>query len=169
MHTFRDNKGRKWSIKLNYRTAKMVTEELDINLFALDYGEPSLFTRLFTDGVLMIELLYTVCHDEIQFREKDMDVFKFATAMESQPTESSKDHVDYLGIARMAFLDTLSDFFRRLGSLGQAVLIDVQSSQMRAVIAELVQAGEPQDDVSIASVDSPESTESTPETIPGES
>ncbi len=60
MRTFTDNAGRTWTLSLSFGAVKRVRGLLDVNLLELDKGEPPLLTRLGTDPILLVDVIFAV-------------------------------------------------------------------------------------------------------------
>ena len=60
MRTFTDNAGRTWTLSLSFGAVKRVRGLLDVNLLELDKGDPPLLTRLGTDPILLVDVIFAV-------------------------------------------------------------------------------------------------------------
>ena len=64
MNTFRDNKGRQWTCRVDYAALRRVRDTLGINLADTavnDKGENVILTRIASDPVLLVDVLFLVC------------------------------------------------------------------------------------------------------------
>ncbi len=65
MKNFRDNKDREWTVSVNVTTVKRVKDLLDVDLMTLvaEDANPTehLLYRLYTDPVLLCDVVYVVC------------------------------------------------------------------------------------------------------------
>ena len=62
MQSFTDNAGRTWTLALTYGSAKRVKGLLgdDVDLLALEQGDPPLLTRLGTDVMLLCDVIFAL-------------------------------------------------------------------------------------------------------------
>lgn len=60
MHAFTDTTGRIWELSLTIGAAKRVKGLLNVDLLDLSGGNPPLITRLHTDAMLLVDVIYAV-------------------------------------------------------------------------------------------------------------
>ena len=66
MKTFRDNAGRVWNVAIDANAIREVRSRLDINLLSLPERDFELLTRLTTDLVLLVDVLFVVCRRQAE-------------------------------------------------------------------------------------------------------
>jgi len=102
MKQFKDAKGDTWSVIVNGGTIKRAMDLLNIDLGDPLAGKPPLLTRIDTEILLLIDLLFVVCLPQADQREiKDAE---FAERLEG----------DALYAAHEALLEALADVFQKL-------------------------------------------------------
>jgi len=108
MKTFKDSTGREWVLTLTLGTALKVKSKLGIDLLQPEAGDPHLLSRLYTDELLLAEII--CCLLEGQFEkhgvtEEDIfECFDGATLLASQK----------------AFYEEMVDFFQKRGRADRA-------------------------------------------------
>ena len=164
MHSFKDNAGRTWSVAVNVATIKrvrgLVTDADDcqkpVDLMAMVEGD--LLKRLYTDPVLLVDVLYAVCKPEVD--KAEVTDVEFGEAM-------AGDAID-LGTA--ALIEEIIDFFpsRRDRERARKVMAKFQETVDRVQDALDLKAESPAlqreldrivDSVGLSSGSSPESLE----------
>ena len=94
MHEFTDSKGRTWKIELSIGAAKAVKKSLEIDMM-----EPKAFLTQVNDPMLMCDLLYLVCKEQVD--ERGMSDEQFGRGLGG----------DALWNAQNRFLEAYIDFF----------------------------------------------------------
>ncbi|MFA9478508.1 hypothetical protein ACERK3_09390 [Phycisphaerales bacterium AB-hyl4] len=120
MQSFEDSQGRRWAIDITIGTARRVRKVLNLNLLDPAEGDPPLMTRLDTDVMLFVDVLYLV----VQEQATNQNVSDEAFGAGLSP--------DAVADARRAFWETLSDFFHKTG---RADLVRAIAKQ-QALVAE---------------------------------
>ncbi len=103
MKTFKDATGREWALDLTLSAVKRVRSLLDVDLLALEVGDPPLLTRLGMDVVLLCDVIFVLVKPQADSREVTDE--EFGAALGGQ----------VILAAQTAFYDELVDFFRGLG------------------------------------------------------
>ncbi len=108
MNSFKDNKGRSWSCRIDYAALRRVRDSLGVNLADTavnEKGENIILMRIATDPVLLVDVLYLVCCAASNVTAED-----FAEAIVG----------DVIDEASLALLTGIAEFFptsRRLPML----------------------------------------------------
>ncbi len=97
MKTFKDEKGRDWSVHITVDSIKRVRSKLDVDLMQL--VEPEFASKLLGDVINLVNIIYIVCKPEADERSISDEDFGRALAGES------------LDQAIDAFLNSLTEFF----------------------------------------------------------
>ena len=97
MQDFRDNKNRTWDIVLNVSQIKRLRDKLKLDLLADDNGLS--FSQLYTDPILLCNVLFVLCEKQAEERSVSDEDFGESLAGES------------IAKATEAFLTELADFF----------------------------------------------------------
>ncbi|HUW99871.1 MAG TPA: hypothetical protein VMY35_02750 [Phycisphaerae bacterium] len=79
MGSFRDSERREWQVRIDVNVIRDVRGEQQINLLDLPESGFALLTRLTTDLVLLVDILYVVCRR--QARERSISDEDFGRAM----------------------------------------------------------------------------------------
>lgn len=95
---FTDTQGREWQVSITVATVKRVKQDTGFDLLAVVGGE-SAVTRLSTDPVLLVDVLYSILKPEADSRKIDAEGFAAAIAG------------DALDTCTAAFLEELANFF----------------------------------------------------------
>lgn len=135
MKTFRDNAGNMWSIAINITAVKRVRGLLNVDLLeVLDRDmsgkgkkESNLFSKLASDPVLLVDVLYCLCKPEADARNCSDEQFGMAMAG------------DAIEQATEAFMEELVDFFP---SPKERALLKKALSKMTAWQARAVEEAE---------------------------
>jgi len=101
MHTFTDTAGRCWELALTIGAAKRVKGLLAVDLLDLSAGNPPLVTRLHTDVMLLVDVIWAVLKPEADARGVSDEQFVAALGGEAAWN------------AYLAFAGELEDFFRQ--------------------------------------------------------
>lgn len=112
MKTFRDNAGRVWNVAIDANAVREVRSRLDINLLSLPERDFELLTRLTTDLVLLVDVLFVVCRRQAE--QLSVSDEQFGEAM----------YGDAIGEATNALVREVIDFFpdaRRRQTLGKVI------------------------------------------------
>lgn len=118
MQTFTDAKNRTWTITLNLRSVLGIKESLNVDLLALEAGEPPLLERLAVDTLFLAQIISKLLVPQIETAKVD----------ESDILEAfdAKTIVN----ARTAFFEELKYFFTEMQSPFRAEAIDKQLEMM---------------------------------------
>ena len=123
MHEFKDKTGRAWPIAVNGYTIKRVLDLLKVDLGDLSAGDPPLLTRIDTDIVFLVNLLYVTCKPDADTR--DVSDVGFAAILEG----------DVLFDAHEALMEELMLFFRSLRRPHIVRLIEKQREIVNRAVA----------------------------------
>lgn len=96
MQAFRDTSGREWQISITTHAAKRVRDLVGFDM--LDESDEQRFPRLFTDVILLVDVLYAVCKpkaDELKMTDE-----QFGEALVG----------DVIADARAALVGSIADF-----------------------------------------------------------
>lgn len=154
MQTFKDNAGRSWTLALTIGSVKRVRALLDVNLMNLEAGDPPLLTRLGTDVMLLVDVIFALLKPQADAQEITDE--QWAEAMGG----------DAILAAQKAFYDELSDFTRRRGRTDTTKAIQAQLRMIELVIqASETKMGQVDPEKEVASIfsSSPTSSEPSPE------
>jgi len=131
MHEFTDSKGETWDVAITGATVKRAAHYLDVdlgNLTAAKPDQPALLTRIDTDIVFLVDLLFVVCKPQADARKlADVD---FAERLAGETLRKAHD----------ALLEALSDFYQSLGRPDQARAIEKQREVITAAVEEAEKA-----------------------------
>lgn len=125
MKTFTDTEGRVWEISLTISTIKRVKSILDVDLLALEVGEPALLTRLGIDVVLLCDVIFVLIQS--QAVECEVTDEEFGAALGG----------DAILNAQTAFYEELVDFFRGLGRKDLVKAVKTQQKIIGLVIKRI--------------------------------
>lgn len=153
MRTFADKTGREWQLSVTIGDARRVQTMLDVNLLDITVGDPPLLTRLATDIILLVDVIWALVQPQ-------------AAAAGITDEQFGEIMGDGLEAANDALMAELADFFQRCGRAPLANMIQTQvkltaagmmaiDAQCGAAMTELIPSGP-------TSGDSPESSESIP-------
>ena len=101
MHSFTDTTGRTWELSLTIGAAKRVKGLLDVDLLDLSGGNPPLITRLHTDAMLLVDVIWAILKPDAEARGVTDE--QFAECLGG----------DAAWNAYLAFTAELEDFFRQ--------------------------------------------------------
>jgi len=111
MHTFTDNAGREWRLEITIGTVRRVRDLLEVDLLALDQGDPPLLTRLELDLMLLVDVIYACLKPQAD--EADVTDEQFGEALGG----------DGVSAAHSAFWAALADFTQSAGQTHMAAAI----------------------------------------------
>ncbi len=97
MKTFKDNAGRDWTVAVNVATVKRLRDLLDVDLMKVVEGD--LIERLYSDPVLLVDVLYVLCKPQADAAGIASE--QFGEAMGG----------DAIELATAALIDGIIDFF----------------------------------------------------------
>jgi hypothetical protein len=121
MRTFKDNEGREWQVRIDVNAVRSVRSELDVNLLALPDQEFALLTRLTTDLVLLVDVLYVVCRKQAQDRSISDEEFgrsMYGDCIQNAADALIRETIDFFPDARRrAMLSKVIDKGKALGDL----------------------------------------------------
>ena len=100
MSTFQDSAGRPWTIAINYKTCKLVHEQVGTNLLDLRTIDDTL-AKLRFDNLLIADIVTTLCAAEVKARELTIDAF--TSTLDGESLSEASD----------AILEGLGNFFQR--------------------------------------------------------
>jgi len=129
MRSFTDNAGRTWTLSLTYGSAKRVKALLkddDVDLLALEQGDPPLLTRLATDVMLLCDVIFALLKPQAD--EQCISDEQWAEAMGGKAITDAQD----------ALYEEIISFFQ---SRGRADIVAAVQKQ-KVMIDLAVKAGE---------------------------
>lgn len=120
MHTFKDNEGREWQLRLTIGVAQRVLDACGVNLLEPERsttpGDPPLLTKLGTDEFLMARVIAAMLAKQMEAADLDADdVFE---AFDGDVTLQIQN----------AFYAELQDFFRKRGRAERAKAVASQAA-----------------------------------------
>ena len=127
MKCFKDEKDRNWELTINIATVKKIMGLLDVNLLELEKGDPPLLTRLGTDLMLLVDVIYVLCKTQADARNVTDEDFGLALNGEA------------ICRAQEAFYEELVLFFRGLGRSDLAQAIQTQLEMIKKAVAVMQQ------------------------------
>jgi len=122
MATFTDTAGQRWDVAITIATAMKLKSRLDIDLLALDQGEPPLMTRLALDDLLLAQVLAVILEDQ------------FVEQCNSEAELLKRFDGETLAAASDAFWESLTDFFQGRGQAAKARAIERQQTMLRMAL-----------------------------------
>ncbi len=114
MKTFTDSAGRNWTINLTIDAVKRLKALLEVDLLALEVGDPPLMTKLGLDVVLLCDVIYALIKPQADKEGVSDEQFGQALGGEA------------ILAAQGAFYDELISFFRHLGRKDLASAVETQ-------------------------------------------
>ena len=121
MRTFKDNEGRDWQVRIDVAAVRSVRSELQVNLLDLPEQEFALLTRLTTDLVLAVDVLYVVCRRQAHERsvtDEDFGRAMYGDALQAGVDALVRETIDFFPDARRrAMLTKVIDKGQALGNL----------------------------------------------------
>lgn len=151
MASFTDDKGREWCVSLNINKARALRERLNVNILNAEGLD-----LLAQDVVLLVDVLYVLCEDQLKARE--VNDLEFGESLSGMTLQSASD----------ALIEALLDFSpprqqKVLRQLHQAsmTLHEVLAGQVQTILPETLEKvlaltrGD-------SLPDTPESSDSTP-------
>lgn len=124
MKQFADSNGQVWPLTVNGYTVKRCRDLLSIDIGEPTSGDPPLLTRLGTDLVFLVDLLYVVCKPKAD--ELGLTDIQFAERLEG----------DSLQLAYSAWMEEWRDFFQKLRQPHKARAIAEQTEMVARAMAE---------------------------------
>lgn len=97
MRTFRDARGRDWSLDITVNTVRRVRGDCGVNL--LDIVDGELARRLESDVVLLCDMIFSICR--VQAESKGVSSEDFGESLSG----------DVIDSAAKAFMESIVDFF----------------------------------------------------------
>lgn len=125
MRQFADKNDATWELNLNINTVKLVRALLGIDLLDLRAGDPPLLTRLGTDIILLVDIIFVLVKKQAE--ERGVSDVMFAELMSGEAFQA----------ASTAFYQELVDFFRALGRKDQAQALEYQMKLMIAAVDKI--------------------------------
>lgn len=121
MRTFKDNEGREWQVRVDVTGVRDVRTDLDVNLLDLPDKEFALLTRLTTDLVLAVDVLYVLCREQAAQRQVTDEQFgraMYGDALQAGVEALVRETIDFFPDARRrAMLIKVIDKGLSLGNL----------------------------------------------------
>ena len=114
MKPFVDNAGHSWSLDITIGAAKRVKALLGVNLLKPTDGDPPLMTRLGTDLLLLVDVIFVIIKPQADAANVTDEQFGAALGGEAVLAAST------------AFWDELLDFFQRSGRADHAKALSAQ-------------------------------------------
>ncbi len=138
MNTFRDNKGRQWTCRVDYAALRRVRDTLGINLADTavnDKGENIILMRIASDPVLLVDVLYLVCC--------------FRNGQSAVTAEDFAESIvgDVIDEASLALLSGLAEFFptsRRLPMLKAVEMTRAAMTEFRESMEKILSGESPE-------------------------
>lgn len=96
MKQFKDAKGREWSLTVNVGAAKRVRDLTKVDLFNIFASEAE---KVFSDPVLLVDMLWVLCMD--QAKERGVTDENFGESL----------YGDAIEHATLALMESVADFF----------------------------------------------------------
>lgn len=124
MHQFKDSTGETWELAITGATIKRVWDLLHVDLGKLLDGNPPLLTRLDTEIVLLVDVIY-VCLKLVADRRNVSDL-DFAGRLSGEALRHAHD----------ALMEELVDFFRQLGRTDLAQAGQEQQALLHQTVAK---------------------------------
>jgi len=125
MHSFKDNQDRQWELNLTIGSVRRVKGLLDINLLEPEAGEPPLLTRLGTDEMLLVDVIFCLCKPQAD--ENNISDEQFGEGLGGEAILA----------AQQAFYDELVDFFRKRGRTDRATAVMKQAKVIRMAVEKV--------------------------------
>lgn len=157
MKTFKDTSDREWSLELNITAVKRVKSLLDVDLIALEVGNPPLLTRLGTDVILLCDIIYVLIKPQAD--QRDVSDEQFGASLGGGAILA----------AQSALYEELVLFFQGLGrtDLAEALktqkqIVDLAVNRIKMKIQSLDLEKELDKTIGNLSMKLPESVESIP-------
>lgn len=131
MRSFKDNEGRVWTVAVNVASVKRVRALCGIDLAsAVETSEDgrisaSTLSRLATDPVLLVDVLYALTKDEAESRkvsDEDFGKAMAGDALDMAVTALIDEIVDFFPNPKRAFLKKIADAASRFGTEAQKAL-----------------------------------------------
>ena len=119
-HGFKDTVGKDWLVEINIGALKRVRGLLDLDLLALEAGDPPLLTRLGLDIVLICDVLFALLKPQAD--AADVTDEQFAERLGGE----------VILAAHKAFYEELTDFFQSLGRNHMATAVQKQLEMIDA-------------------------------------
>jgi len=116
MRQFQDAAGKTWEVRVNGGTIKRVQDLLGVDLGKLLDGTPPLLTRIHTDIIFLVDLVYVVLKPQAD--AAGISDEQFAELLEG----------DALLAAHDALMEELADFFQKLRQTHLATAIEKQGT-----------------------------------------
>ncbi len=126
MAIFKDEKDRSWSIDLTIGAVRKVQKLLSVNLLDLESGKPPLLTRLGTDLMLLVDVIYVLVKDQTD--KANVSDEEFGLALNGEAASAAQE----------AFYEELVLFFRGLGRKDMALALETQMKIIHQAV-ELVE------------------------------
>lgn len=121
MRTFKDNEGREWQVRIDVNAVRAVRDALAVNLLTLPEQEFALLSRLTTDLVLLVDVLYVVCRRQAQERGVSDEAFgqaMYGDAIQAAADALIRETIDFFPDARRrAMLTKVIDKGQALGEM----------------------------------------------------
>lgn len=89
MKTFKDSTGRSWEITLTVGSVKRVRALLDVDLLAIEEGDPPLLTRLATDVILLCDVIFVLVKPQAD--KLDVDDVEFGESLGGEVIADAQD------------------------------------------------------------------------------
>jgi hypothetical protein len=125
MKTFTDGAGRNWNLAMNIGSIKRVRDLLNVNLVEPEVGDPPLLTKLGTDIILLIDVIYALIKPQADsLNVSDTD---FAMALGGETIKAATE----------AFYGELVDFFQKLGRQDKAKAAAIQQKMINLAVARM--------------------------------
>jgi len=125
MQAFTDNKERTWEVAITIGSVKRIKALTGVDLFALDEGDPPLFTRLGVDAVLLCDVVCAIIRPQLQQADISDEAFAEGLAGDAATRMCA------------AFWKDLATFFRSLNRLDLVQAIEKQAEMILKAVAKV--------------------------------
>ncbi len=161
MKTFKDEAGRTWTLAVNVSAIKRVRDLIDVDLMQLVEGEAKLIERLYTDPILLVDVLYAICKpqaDKESVTDEQFGEAMAGDAIELATTALLDDIISFFPSSRSRerITKVMAKFRAVIEKVHDKLDVAVDSPALERKLEEVLETvGEPFGDL-------PESSESTP-------
>lgn len=125
MQTFKDAKGRTWTLAVNVAAVKRVKSLCGVDLTEIDQGSPPLAIRLSTDVILLCDVLYSLVKLDADAISPPVTDEDFGGALGGDALRNASD----------ALGEELTDFFQKWGRPEFAAVLRSQKTLFQKATA----------------------------------
>lgn len=144
MHSFTDRNGDAWDLDLNIGSAMRLQSRLQIRiedaitLLPADHAEKSLLERISEDSILLFNIIFVLCEDQVQKREMTQEQFaeRFTGDAIEQATEALMEElINFSRPARRKILLQLRQLSQEISDrAGEEVTRQLADPKFREVL-----------------------------------